>query len=72
MIFSAWILALVLLMAYFNYFMEKEQNPNQSVYSRVDESGVTEVVLKRNRYGHYVTSGKINGVDVRFLLDTGA
>ncbi len=72
MIFSAWVLAFALLMAYFNYFLENEQNPNQTVYSRVDESGITEVVLKRNRYGHYVTSGKINGVKVRFLLDTGA
>jgi len=72
MIFSAWLLGFAMLMLYFNYFLDKEQNPNQSVYSRVDESGVTEVVLKRNRYGHYVTSGKMNGVDVRFLLDTGA
>jgi len=66
--FSAWVLAFVLVMAYFNYFLEKEQNPNQTVYSRVDESGKTEVVLKRNRFGHYVTSGKINGVKVRFYL----
>ncbi|GMR06353.1 MAG: TIGR02281 family clan AA aspartic protease [Gammaproteobacteria bacterium] len=72
MIFSAWLLGFAMLVLYFNYFLDKEQNPNQSVYSRVDESGVTEVVLKRNRYGHYVTSGKMNGVDVRFLLDTGA
>ncbi|HEC25814.1 MAG TPA: TIGR02281 family clan AA aspartic protease [Gammaproteobacteria bacterium] len=72
MIFSAWLLGFAMLMMYFNYFLDKEQNPNQSVYSRVDKSGVTEVVLKRNRYGHYVTSGKMNGVNVQFLLDTGA
>ncbi len=72
MMFSAWVLAFSLLMAYFNFFLEREQNPNQTAYSRVDESGITEVLLKRNRYGHYVTSGKINGVKVRFLLDTGA
>jgi len=29
-------------------------------------------VLKRNRQGHYVTSGKINGHDVVFMIDTGA
>jgi aspartyl protease family protein len=72
MIFSAWLLGFAMLLIYFNYFMEQEENPNQSVYSRTDVSGRTEVVLKRNRYGHYVTSGKINGKMVRFMLDTGA
>jgi len=33
---------------------------------------VREVVLKRNRYGHYVANGSINGSQVEFLLDTGA
>ena len=31
-----------------------------------------EVALKRNRLGHYVTAGTINGEPVVFLLDTGA
>ena len=53
-------------------FLDKEQNPNQSVYSRLDESGKTEVILQRNRYGHYVSNGKINGRTVQFMLDTGA
>jgi len=30
------------------------------------------VILKRNRYGHYVTQGEINNHSVTFLLDTGA
>ena len=30
------------------------------------------VVLQRNRAGHYVTAGEINGQPVTFLLDTGA
>jgi len=72
MVFSAWLLGFAMLMMYFNYFLDKEQNPNQSVYSRVDESGITEVVLKRNHYGHYVSNGKINGNTVQFMLDTGA
>jgi aspartyl protease family protein len=29
-------------------------------------------VLKRNHFGHYVTSGTVNGDPVEFLLDTGA
>ncbi len=72
MIFLAWLLGFAMLFFYFNDFLEKERNPNQQVISRIDDSGVLEVVLKRNRYGHYVTNGKINGVKVRFLLDTGA
>lgn len=31
-----------------------------------------EVVLVRNRAGHYVAPGEINGVPVTFLVDTGA
>ncbi len=68
----AWLLGFAMLIIYFNYFLDNERNPNQSVYSRFDEQGNTEVILKRNRYGHYVTNGKINGVTVQFMLDTGA
>jgi aspartyl protease family protein len=35
-------------------------------------SGIREVVLEQNRKGHYVAGGKVNGVPVTFLLDTGA
>lgn len=72
MIISAWLLGFAMLLLYFNYFLDNEQNPNQSVYSRIDETGKTEVILKRNRYGHYVSNGKINGKTVQFMLDTGA
>jgi aspartyl protease family protein len=34
--------------------------------------GRHEITLQRNRWGHYVTSGKINGQVVTFMLDTGA
>lgn len=72
MIFSAWLLGFGMLLWYFNFFLDNEHNPNQSVYSRIDETGKTEVILKRNRYGHYVSNGKINGKMVQFMLDTGA
>lgn len=72
MMFLAWLLGFTMLLLYFNYFLENERNPNQSVYSRTGESGVTEVVLQRNRYGHYVSNGEINGKTVQFMLDTGA
>ena len=35
-------------------------------------NGIREVVLERNRQGHYVANGEINGIPVTFLLDTGA
>jgi aspartyl protease family protein len=72
MMFLAWLLGFAMLLTYFNYFLDNEKNPNQSVSSRIDEQGQTEVILLRNRYGHYVSNGKINGVTVQFMLDTGA
>jgi aspartyl protease family protein len=72
MTFAAWLIALVLLTLFFNHKLEEQRNPNQAVFTRIDASGVQEVVLKRNHFGHYVTSGTVNGTKVEFLLDTGA
>jgi aspartyl protease family protein len=72
MTFAACILALGLLTLFFNNRLAEQRNPNQTVFSRVDASGIEEVVLKRNRFGHYVSSGTVNGSPVEFLLDTGA
>jgi len=72
MTFAAWIIALVLLTLFFNHKLEQQRNPNQAVFTRLDSNGVREVVLKRNHFGHYVTSGTVNDVPVEFLLDTGA
>jgi aspartyl protease family protein len=68
----AWIAVMGLLTLYFTDVLERQRNPNRSVASEVTEGGVREVVLKRNRMGHYVTAGTINGQPVEFLLDTGA
>jgi aspartyl protease family protein len=72
MTFAAWIIALVLMTLFFNNKLEQQRNPNQAVFTRVNAAGVQEIVLKRNRFGHYVTSGTVNGDPVEFLLDTGA
>ncbi|MFQ5645162.1 MAG: TIGR02281 family clan AA aspartic protease [Thiogranum sp.] len=72
MTLAAWVIALGLLTLFFNNKLDKQRNPNQSVYSRIDDAGTPEVVLKRNRFGHYVTSGTVNGRRVEFMLDTGA
>lgn len=69
--FVAWGFGLFLLYLFFADQLEQQFNPNQQPASAV-ESGYVEVVLKRNRSGHYITSGTINGSPVTFLLDTGA
>jgi aspartyl protease family protein len=72
MIWLAWIAVLGLLTLVFNGYLERQYNPNREAVSRVTQTGAREVVLKRNRDGHYVATGTINGEPVVFLLDTGA
>lgn len=67
----AWVCAFGLLILVFGDLLEQQVNPNQQPKSmRIDNQ--TEVRLKQNRAGHYVTSGFINGTPVTFLVDTGA
>lgn len=49
-------------------WIEGQINPNPR--PTVNATGA--VVLERNRQGHYVANGEINGRTVTFLLDTGA
>ena len=66
-----WLGFLALIGFWFNDELGQQNNPNQSLSTRYSE-GTREVVLQRNRFGHYVTSGRINGREVTFMLDTGA
>lgn len=66
-----WVILLALVAYLFNNLLEEDYNPNQRV-SSIELNEQTTVVLKRNRYGHYVTQGSINNQPVTFLLDTGA
>lgn len=71
MIFLAWIGAAALLSWFFARELNQRANPNQVVETtRVDQS--VQVRLTRNRMGHYVATGRINGRSVEFFLDTGA
>lgn len=72
MVFAMWLVLLALLTLFFDKYLGDQQNPNQQVTQRQTADGSREVVLKQNRYGHYVANGKINGQEVTFLLDTGA
>lgn len=71
----AWILFLFILYGAFDYLVAQRNNPNQDIVTNEYHlaSGLQkEIVLQRNAYGHYVSSGTINDHEVVFLLDTGA
>lgn len=72
MMIIAWVVLLGLGVVFFGDALEKQFNPNQRLDTQYSSEGVREVVLQRNRFGHYVTSGTINGKPVTFMLDTGA
>ena len=72
MIIAMWVVILTLLTLYFQHWHDGRNNPNQHVTAAFVENGVKELVLQRNPWGHYVASGKINGEEVQFMLDTGA
>ncbi|MBY5992140.1 TIGR02281 family clan AA aspartic protease [Ferrimonas balearica] len=67
----AWLILAALLYLYFDRKLERQYNPNERVASEVDERGIL-VSLQRNRQGHYVASGLINGAEVVMMVDTGA
>ncbi len=67
-----WIALLSATTLIFNHVLDDINNPNKELSISINEHGEKEIVLERNRYGHYVASGKINGYPVEFLLDTGA
>ncbi len=71
MIYLAWFIFLALLTFGFNNYLERQNNPNQTVSTKWN-NGIAEVRLKQNRYGHYLAKGQINQIPVTFLLDTGA
>ena len=69
---SFWLLLLTALAFYFSGFLDRRDNPNRHLLQYVQHDGPLEVILHRNRSGHYIAPGQINGHDVHFLLDTGA
>lgn len=64
-----WIVILGLFYLLFQDKLLERENPNHDL--AVVQTGEP-VVLQRNKQGHYVAPGEINGVAVTFLLDTGA
>lgn len=72
MMVAAWVLALGMLTLFFNGVLDRQHNPNQQLSRSAASGEPQEVVLVRNKQGHYVATGGINGEAVIFLLDTGA
>ncbi len=71
MIAMGFVVGLIALTSFFGGVQERQYNPNSDPVSQRDGDS-TEVALKRNRQGHYVMTGAINGAPANFLLDTGA
>ncbi|MGH8750716.1 MAG: retropepsin-like aspartic protease family protein [Burkholderiales bacterium] len=69
MLVIAWALGFALGYWFFNGWEQRQYNPNPQARLQ-KQSG--ELTLQRNREGHYVAEGEINGARVTFLLDTGA
>lgn len=70
--YAAITIAIVMLgYLYFDDAIEQQRNPNRTPSAQISDQQVN-VVLQRNKFGHYVSSGEINGKAVEFFLDTGA
>ena len=67
-----WIALLLVTTFIFNDVLKDINNPNQELSISMNEDGESEIILERNRYGHYLATGQINDQSVVFLLDTGA
>ena len=72
MLLGAWVVGLIIVVLLFQDFIEGARNPNRDLQGETGADGVLQVVLQRNRAGHYIAGGAINGHSVVFLLDTGA
>jgi len=72
MFFGMWIGLIALLSLFFYNWERSEFNPNQSIDSKLNLRGQTELVLTANRHNQYIANGFINNTAVVFLLDTGA
>lgn len=70
MITAAWIVVLVMLTLLFGGFMD--DSPDRGLQRTVQGEDGARVELQRNRSGHYMAKGSINGAAVTFFIDTGA
>ena len=69
MLVIAWLMVFAGIYWFFSGWAARQFNPNPHAALQSQQG---EVRLQRNRAGHYVAEGEINGNKVVFLLDTGA
>lgn len=67
-----WLALIGICTLIFTKVIRDKHNPNQQLQIEINEIGSAQTVLKQNRNGHYVATGRINGHSVDFLVDTGA
>lgn len=72
MLIASFVLGLGLLTMLFDSMLGRRENPNQNPVSQTGTDGSIVVELQRNRQGHYVVNGEVEGEPAIFLLDTGA
>ncbi|MDP2128035.1 MAG: TIGR02281 family clan AA aspartic protease [Pseudohongiella sp.] len=72
MLTASLVLGMLMLTWFFDGMLDRQTNPNSRPTTQMLADGVLELQLQRNRQGHYVISGLINGVPATLLLDTGA
>ena len=72
MLAAMWLGIFLILGIFFADILDRQNNPNQNLQTSLLEGDIRELVLQRNRQGHYVADGSINGQAVVFMLDTGA
>ena len=71
MIIGMWVVGLVLATLLTNNWLAKQRNPNNAVVTSL-AGDKRQITLQRGRHGHYLLTGKINGYNIDFLVDTGA
>jgi aspartyl protease family protein len=72
MLTASLVLGLLMLTWFFDGMLDRQTNPNSRPSTQLLADGIVEMRLQRNRQGHYVLSGLINGAPATLLLDTGA
>ena len=65
-----WIIGLALLVMVFSKILNARDEPISSISKGTNP--YVQIILKRNRNGHYIFNGYVNNQKVKFLVDTGA
>lgn len=72
MIYLMWAALLAVATLLMQNWLDRRYNPNRHITVQATADGQSQLVLKRNPYGHYVSEGLVNGKEALFFLDTGA